>query len=1192
MKKRILSFALAFLFCFGSIGMLAVADEHTHVHAAGVQPVMVSRTDTSITYAKPAASHYISVTDNSGYSQNSQAANDKVSITDTTVVFSGMNPGTTYEAFLTEIATGNSGDALSTTTLLSVGAPAAPTLSSVSSTAISVSASFAGAEYYISTETTTPDDSAVWLTSNSFTGLTPATTYYVYQRVAAQGDHAVSPASAALTVTTVAKPDSITLDSLTESSGVYKLTVSNSNGYEYKMGTSGTYSTTSEYTVSLGATVSLYARVPAKAENKALAGDEITKTVVLPSMSASTATYSDKKLTVDISVIPGSFNLTNIKADLKVASGTTVENTNSFTINDILVSTPSATIRLEYTLGMANPKPTITYSVTLSATVKESDNTLATDLPLLVVNDASISSSSPTHTHTFNTAVWEKDASGHWHAATCGHTSEKGSFADHNDGNSDGLCDVCGYSMSHTHSLTHFERQEPTATATGHIEYWYCAGCGKYFSNSSATTAITQASTILSPTGHVHSLSHYNRHEPTATEDGNIEYWYCSGCGKYFSNSTATAEITSAQTVLAATNVCVHSLQHYSRQEATATTDGYREYWYCTKCHKYFTNNSATVETTLDALKISAHEHFMVSGACLICGYTGTHSHSYTSRTESLSYLKSAATCTEAAVYYYSCSVCGAIGTDTFKSSAGPLGHNFVNGICTRCSAAEGTIGGISHKNFDPKTTRCSCGALNWNKGYFEISPCSVEAKTTGAACTYTCQTCNKTIAVTWEPSECTGTHHYGERTQLPSYAWVEVCEYCGDVRVCEDQSCSHNPLLDWKLVTPNVDCTVAGEWAYECKVCHSINKVNHKVSEHTWDTGVVTTPATDTTAGVKTYTCLICQKTKTESIAPTAHVHSYGSWIAEVPATCSAEGVKGHYTCSCGMNFDESKNVIASLTIAKLSHSFGAVTTVASTCTAAGYEEKTCTACGYVSHVTLPLARHTEKVTNTPATCIADGSDVVTCTVCGQVLETRTVPATGVHSFSSDGDNAKKCVVCGFRYETKVSKGTVYMTFVENGATLTVPSTAADRLTYEAAKKGVADYASWLKVLSDAKAISGSAELCAAYDVALKNNNAEMPYSADMTVELTIPEEYKKNTVKVFASTANGLIAVESVDRNGDKVSFNANAKYTGEFLVVSDSAAKTSNPVVPIVIGIVVVLTIAGVGGYFLYKKGFFTV
>lgn len=72
----------------------------------------------------------------------------------------------------------------------------------------------------------------------------------------------------------------------------------------------------------------------------------------------------------------------------------------------------------------------------------------------------------------------------------------------------------------------------------------------------------------------------------------------------------------------------------------------------------------------------------------------GDHAHSYTREIASSKYLKSAATCTAPAVYYKSC-LCGERGTETFTYGEA-LGHNYVNGICTRCGAAKGGSGGSS----------------------------------------------------------------------------------------------------------------------------------------------------------------------------------------------------------------------------------------------------------------------------------------------------------------------------------------------------------------------------------------------------------------------------------------------------------------------------------------------------------------
>ena len=59
--------------------------------------------------------------------------------------------------------------------------------------------------------------------------------------------------------------------------------------------------------------------------------------------------------------------------------------------------------------------------------------------------------------------------------------------------------------------------------------------------------------------------------------------------------------------------------------------------------------------------------------------------HDYTKEDTSEMYLKSAATCTDCAVYYKSCSVCGAKSSEAFKYGV-PLGHDFTDHKCSRCN--------------------------------------------------------------------------------------------------------------------------------------------------------------------------------------------------------------------------------------------------------------------------------------------------------------------------------------------------------------------------------------------------------------------------------------------------------------------------------------------------------------------------
>ena len=62
------------------------------------------------------------------------------------------------------------------------------------------------------------------------------------------------------------------------------------------------------------------------------------------------------------------------------------------------------------------------------------------------------------------------------------------------------MCEVCGAeygeldAKNHT-DLKHFPAKAATKTAEGNIEYWYCEGCGKYFSDRDGTKEIKKADT-------------------------------------------------------------------------------------------------------------------------------------------------------------------------------------------------------------------------------------------------------------------------------------------------------------------------------------------------------------------------------------------------------------------------------------------------------------------------------------------------------------------------------------------------------------------------------------------------------------------------------------------------------------------------------------------------------------------------
>ncbi len=104
----------------------------------------------------------------------------------------------------------------------------------------------------------------------------------------------------------------------------------------------------------------------------------------------------------------------------------------------------------------------------------------------------------------------------------------------------------------HKHTSVKTEAKKATCTEDGNIEYWHCPDCGKYFSDEDLTNEITQDETVIPAINHKNAIK-VEAKAATCTEAGNIAYWYCPDCGKYFSDEALTEEITQDKTVIAAT---------------------------------------------------------------------------------------------------------------------------------------------------------------------------------------------------------------------------------------------------------------------------------------------------------------------------------------------------------------------------------------------------------------------------------------------------------------------------------------------------------------------------------------------------------------------------------------------------------------------------------------------------------------
>ena len=105
---------------------------------------------------------------------------------------------------------------------------------------------------------------------------------------------------------------------------------------------------------------------------------------------------------------------------------------------------------------------------------------------------------------------WTSDATHHWHECaneSCDVTNNAGKngYAEHSGGKAtctqNAVCEICKESYgsldpnNHT-DLKHIDAKAATAAEEGNIAYWYCDGCKKYFSDAAATKEITKAATV------------------------------------------------------------------------------------------------------------------------------------------------------------------------------------------------------------------------------------------------------------------------------------------------------------------------------------------------------------------------------------------------------------------------------------------------------------------------------------------------------------------------------------------------------------------------------------------------------------------------------------------------------------------------------------------------------------------------
>ena len=279
---------------------------------------------------------------------------------------------------------------------------------------------------------------------------------------------------------------------------------------------------------------------------------------------------------------------------------------------------------------------------------------------------------------------------------------------------------------------------------------------------------------------------------------------------------------------------------------------------------------------------------------------TVPHSHVYDQEVATAEHLKTAATCTAAAVYYKSCT-CGENGTETFTSGSA-LGHDYTKKV---------------ENNTYLKTAASNC--TEYNVYWYACSRCDANAKDDAAATDkyYTSTTAgNHSFTEKIEDAA-----HYvaGTGTDCQSVKkYYYDCAYCDLIGTNTWDSTTYGPHNYAATWSSDAD----GHW-HECSLCHG------KKDEAAHTPGAA---ATETTP----QKCTECDYIITPALGHTHHMTP----VAANPATCTEDGNKAYYVCSgCSKWFEDATGKVeitdpSSVVIGHPGHDFAPATcTTPKTC-------------------------------------------------------------------------------------------------------------------------------------------------------------------------------------------------------------------------------------------------------------------
>ena len=285
------------------------------------------------------------------------------------------------------------------------------------------------------------------------------------------------------------------------------------------------------------------------------------------------------------------------------------------------------------------------------------------------------------------------------------------------------------------------------------------------------------------------------------------------------------------------------------------------------------------------------------------------------------------------------------------------------------------------------------------------------------------------------------------------------TCSICGDKKTEKISATGHQhtEIRNKKEATCKETGYSGDTWCKDCGKKILSGQTIAKTENHSWDAGKVTTKATCTEEGEKTFTCSICGNTKTEKVSTTDHQHM--EIRNQKNPTCKEAGYSGDTYCAdCGVKISSGK------TIAKTkNHNWdGGVITTEPTCTERGEKTFTCTICGNTNTKKVNATGHSYgayKVVKEP-TNKRKGLKSKTCSVCGKIVY-EAIPKTNFSPTDSSETNPDQNPQTSQKTTRKIKLNRRKLTLKKGKSfrlkvTLT-PADSQDKITYKTSNKKIA---------------------------------------------------------------------------------------------------------------------------------------